>query len=372
MRAQEFLIEAADNSNYSLENARISHPEDMVIAMGSAGAKTAIATIKQMATNPETISIKPDGKPAIVWGRDEQGFGMADKHMFAKGIIPRNPQQLAQVYSERKGGSREELTAMMTALWPQFEASLSSGFKGWMFGDLLYSQRPGVQNNNFVFQPNTVVYTVPVASDLGQQIAKSTSGIVAHSYFAAPGQPGKHISQLRGINPNGPLLVITDQFAAPPRVKIPPDLKSLESFVNSNGALIDKLLDKGTLSAGKISSFPQIFQKYVNAKVKSRDFGNFGSDFIEWMANAKVSLNMQKNIAAHLQNNASGYKVFCQAFLGIMKVKDHIVALLDKYPAPLQGSIKGEPGQEGYLIHTGAGPVKAVDRQKFSAANFEH
>ena len=371
MRAQEFLTEA-DEANYSLENARISHPEDKVIAMGSVGAKEAIAAIKQMATNPETISIKPDGKPAIFWGRDENGFGMMDKHMFAKGIIPHSPQELAQIYSERKGGGREELSAMMSTLWPQFEASLASGFKGWMFGDLLYSQRPAVQNGSFVFQPNTVVYSVPVNEPLGQQIAKSTSGIVAHSYFAAPGQPGKHINKLSGINTNGPLLVITDQFTSPPRVKIPPDLKSIETFINSNSAPLDKLIDRGALATMKITSFPQIFQKYVNGKVKARDFSNFGSDFIEWMAGAKVSPSMQQNIAAHLKANAGGYKVLCHAFLGIMKVKDNIVAALDNHPAPMQATIQGTPGQEGYLVHTSAGPVKAVDRQRFSAANFEH
>lgn len=371
MRAQEFLIES-DEANYNLENARVPHPEDKVIYSGSAGAKEAIAVIKQMASNPETISIKPDGKPALVWGRDENGFGMADKYMFAKGTIPRSPQQLAQIYGERKGGGREELAAMMTALWPQFEASLSSGFKGWMFGDLLYSQRPGIQNGNFVFQPNTVLYTVPASGELGQRIAKSTSGIVAHSYFAAIGQPGKHISTLKGINPEGPLLVITDQFAAPPRVKIPPDLKSIENFINRNGAVVDQLLDRSALSSLKITSFPQIFQKYVNGKVKARDFSNFGSDFIEWMNGAKVSPNMQKNIAEYLKANASGYKVLCQTFLGIMKVKDQIVDLLDQHPAPLQGSIQGVAGQEGYMVHTGAGPFKAVNRQRFSAANFEH
>lgn len=371
MRAQEFLIEA-EEANYSLENARVSHPEDMIISMGSFGAKLAINSIKQMATNPETISIKPDGKPAIVWGRDENGFGMMDKHMFAKGIIPHSPKELAQVYAERKGGGREELASMMAALWPQFEASLSGSFKGWMFGDLLYSQRPGVQDGAFVFQPNTVVYTVPVDSELGKRMAASTSGIVAHSYFAAPGQPGKHISNLRGINTNGPLLVIDDQFTVPPKVKIPADLKALETFINSNSASMDKLLDKSALAAAKISSFPTIFQKYVNAKVKARDFSNFGSDFVEWMAGAKVSGSMQQNIAAYLQENKAGYKVMCQSFLGIMKVKDHIVALLDNHPAPMQATVQGVPGQEGYMVHTGSGPVKAVDRQRFSAANFEH
>jgi hypothetical protein len=376
MRAQEFLTE-----DYDPTKARVEHPEDLILTQGSSGAQHAIAIIQQMATNPETISIKPDGKPAIIWGRDDQGFGMADKHMFAKGIIPRSIDQMAQVYSQRSGGGREELVSMMAALWPQFEQSVPGSFRGWMFGDLLYSQRPGVQNGNFVFQPNTVSYSVPVASDLGKQIAASTSGIVVHTYFKqAPylGQdgkivapPGQHITSPRGINTRGPLLVISDQFTAPPKVKVPPEIKNLSAFISRNAGLIDKVLDESTLVSLKIKDLPQLLKTYANSKVRARNFNAFGSDFLEWLASSKASEQKQKNIQTHLQENAGGFKVLCQAFLGIMNIKDKIVGLLDAHPAPLQASIQGEPGQEGYLVHTKSGPVKTVNRQKFSAANFE-
>jgi len=377
MRAKDFLTE-----DYDPTKARVEHPEDLVLTQGSAGAQQAIAAIQQMATNPETISIKPDGKPALIWGRDQSGFGLADKHMFAKGIIPRSMEQLAQVYSARSGGGREDLISMMASLWPQFEASVPNSFKGWMFGDLLYSQRPPVQNGQFVFQPNTVVYTVPVDSDLGRQIAKSTSAIVAHTYFSqAPYQgpdgkiiapPGRHITTTRNLNVGGPLLVMSDQFTVPPKVKIPASLKTLSSFISSNGNLIDKVLDVNALTSLKIKDLPELFKKYANNRVKQRNFSNFGGDFIEWLSTARVSEQKQKNIATHLQANANGFKVLCQAFIGIMQVKDQIVNLLDSHPAPLQAHINNEPGQEGYLVHTKTGPIKAVNRPKFSAANFEH
>jgi len=378
MRAQEFLTE-----EYDPTKARVPHPEDRIFDEGSVGAQKAIATLQQMASNPETISVKPDGKPAIVWGRDERGFTMCDKHMFAKGILPRSPKEIADVYAQRKGGGREELSEMIAQLWPQFEASLPNSFKGYLFGDLLYSQRPPVENGSFVFKPNTVVYTVETNSELGQRIAKSNSGIVVHTFFnkaPAPGPdgkivapPGRHISTPKGTNPNGPLVVVTDQFTTPPRVRIPPELKSLSGFINSNGALIDKVVGQDALSALKIRDLPQLFMKYTNGKVRQRSFDSFGSDFLQWLdSEARVSDGKKQNIKTHLQANAGGFKVMCQAFIGIMRVKNHIVGLLDAHPAQMQAHINGEPGQEGYMVHGKENPTKVVNREKFSAANFEH
>lgn len=365
MRAQEFLFES-----YDLTKARIDHPEDLVFTNGSLGAKIALAAIQQMITNPQSISIKPDGKPALVWGRDQQGFGLADKYMFNKGTIPRTSAQMTQIYSDRRGGGREELAAMMALLWPQFESSLAPSFTGWIMGDLLYSQTPPVTNGNFVFQPNTVKYEVPVDSQLGQRIGSSTSGIVAHSIFSAPQQPGQHIAQLRGINVQAPLLVLNDQFINLPRVKPPADFKTITSFVNQNLNLIDKLLDQRQLSVLKIRDLPNLFKKYANSRVRQRSFENFGSDFIDWMSTASINDTKRKNITAHLQANANGFKVTMQTFMAIMNVKDTIVNSLDKQPAPLSASIEGQAGQEGYIVHTSNGPIKMVNRLRFSAANF--
>lgn len=376
MRINEVLLESYDPTK-----VRIEHPEDLIFTEGAAGAIRAIAALKQMCTNPETVSIKPDGKPAIIWGRDENGFGMADKYMFAKGQIPRSIQELNKIYSERKGGGRETLMAMMSNLWSQFEASVPNSTKGWFFGDLLYSQTPPLQDGNFTFQPNTVHYSVPADSKLGERIAKSTSGIVVHTFFSRkPGidaggnfiaGQGRHITKPNGLNLNGPLMIITDQFAVPPKIKIVPEIKQIESFVKSNSHLINRFFDPKELSANRVKDLPQVMKKYVNSKAKMRNFETFGSDFIEWLGTARLGMQKQEAIANYIKANAGPYKVMCQAFIAIMRIKDHIVEKLDQHPSPMTASIGGESGNEGYIVHNAkAPPLKAVSRTKFSAANF--
>jgi hypothetical protein len=167
------------------------------------------------------------------------------------------------------------------------------------------------------------------------------------------------------------LLVITDQFTVPPKVKIPPDLKAIERFISSNGAVMDKFLDQGTLASLKIKDLPTLLQAYGNFRVRQRNFDNFGSDFLTDFLPSKVSAQKLNNLQTYLQENRAGYKILCQSFIGIMRIKDQIVNLLDSHPAPMQAHINDQAGQEGYLVHTKTGPIKTVDRAKFSAANFE-
>ena len=60
--------------------ARIDHPEDLVFEEGSSGAQRALDAMKHAAVDPTVNSVKWDGTPAIIFGRDENGFIMAMKH----------------------------------------------------------------------------------------------------------------------------------------------------------------------------------------------------------------------------------------------------------------------------------------------------
>ena len=55
------------------ENARIQHLEDLILRDGVAGGKKAISTLHQVEQNPGSVTIKWDGRPAIVFGRNEKG-----------------------------------------------------------------------------------------------------------------------------------------------------------------------------------------------------------------------------------------------------------------------------------------------------------
>ena len=66
--------------------ARIQHAEDLIFFQGSAGASRAIEALRSMTgDNHKAVTLKWDGSPAIVFGRDENGtFVFTDKGGFMK------------------------------------------------------------------------------------------------------------------------------------------------------------------------------------------------------------------------------------------------------------------------------------------------
>ena len=65
----------------------LQHAEDLVIVDGSAGAMRAVEELAKMADTVDDVTVKWDGSPAIVFGRDENGqVILTDKSGFdAKG-----------------------------------------------------------------------------------------------------------------------------------------------------------------------------------------------------------------------------------------------------------------------------------------------
>ena len=54
--------------------ARIQHAEDVIFWEGSAGAKRALNALANMAKGGhKDVTIKWDGSPAVIFGRDEKG-----------------------------------------------------------------------------------------------------------------------------------------------------------------------------------------------------------------------------------------------------------------------------------------------------------
>ena len=84
LKGKSLFTPTAKNLN---ENARIQHLEDLILGQdgqaGSAGAKKAIATLHQIEQQPNSVTIKWDGSPAVIFGRNEKGeFVLTDKSGF--------------------------------------------------------------------------------------------------------------------------------------------------------------------------------------------------------------------------------------------------------------------------------------------------
>lgn len=356
------LLEAYDTSK-----ARIDHPEDLVITAGSQGAKTAINVLEQAAKNPAAMSFKPDGKPAIKWGRDQGGFAMGDKYM---NPLPHSPQELANMLANRKGGGREDLAAMYARLWPIFESSVGN-MQGYLFGDLMYVTTPAVEGDDLIFKPNTVEYKVAVNSDLGRKIAASKAGIVVHTFLPLDSKVGQHVndpSKIPGAKPEGDLLMMADSIPAGTKIKAP-SMAGIKSALASNSAAIDAMLNEQDLAANKIKGMVPLMSKYINDRVKTRDFSNMANGFIKYVDGAATP-KMAEAIKQHIAQHAKGYSAAWAVFEALSAAKNSMVDQLDAVQGELRANIAGQQGQEGYIVHTAQGPIKLVNRFKFSATHF--
>jgi hypothetical protein len=344
--------------------ARIEHLEDLVFEKGTRGIKEALAIIEAAATNTaETTTVKWDGKPAIIWGRKPTGeFVLTDKSGFlAKGYdgLATSPDQLARIQNMRSG-ERGELIGIYARLWPMLESATPTNFRGYVQGDLLYTEQPPEQAGAYVFKPNFVEYRIPVSSKLGQAIGTSEVGIAVHTRYADPQASAEPVKNIK-FNPHPGLLLIEptqkDIKNVTPNRKLERELRSV---VAQNGAAIDSLFNPAELRAAGITDLPQLCKRYINSRIMS-NYDNLLADFGPWLQKS-VTPRKYNNIVEYLQSprsNLDGISAAFTSFLLLHEIKTDMLNQLDRQ----------QPGQEGWVIASDAGRAKLVNRFGFSAGN---
>ena len=350
-----------------VEAARIEHPEDLVFDYGSKGITQALNGIMAAAKNPASTTVKWDGKPAIIFGRKPTGeFVLTDKSGFeAKGYdgLATSPEHIAKMMSMRSG-ERSELVELYRRLFPLLRASVPQNFRGYIKGDLLFSQTPPVQNGNFVFTPNTVTYSVAANSDLGKKIANSQAAVVIHTALEAPGAAPQPI-RAATLNPVKGLLILDPSLKEPRAIKLnAAAVKNVQAIVAKYGAAIDKLFDPAELRARKISNLPALIKTYINSRVRSGSFANLVQGFGEWVQQREPA--KAPRIFEWATVNKEAMAALFNAFIEISNIKNDLVRQLDQQGQAVQASINGEAGHEGYVGQD----MKFVDRMRFSRANF--
>ena len=360
------------------EAARIQHAEDIIFWEGSAGAKRALDALRSMAERGhEAVTIKWDGSPAIIFGRDQQGnFILTDKSGFtAKGYDGRSTSgdELEQMLLNRSGGKNRDnpgyvaFAQRMKQIFPLYEAAVPEDYQGFFKGDLLWFTTPELQGENYVFKPNVVEYAVDKNSDLGKRIGASTSGVVIHREIAPDGseQPLENPEIFQGTD----VLVLPPVSVEKPADVDHPELDRLEQLISKNASAIDAFLNPVTLKAGKITDLPQLFYAYTNSKVDT-GMSNLGADFLKWLEQRpRISEQKKQNVQVYIQEHSQAYQVLWQTIQAIMKVKDHIIAQFDAHSSQVKQSIGGETGGEGYVLAHPEGDIKLVPREFFTRAN---
>ena len=359
--------------------ARIQHAEDLIFFQGSAGASRAIEALRSMTgDNHKAVTLKWDGSPAIVFGRDENGtFVFTDKGGFMKkGGVERatSPKEINSVLLGRSGGKHKDdpnriaFAKNMANIFSMYEKATPKNYRGFFKGDLLYYQTPQIKENYYIFKPQLVEYAVYKDSELGKRIGQSVTGIVIHREVDASGNEGpfKNID----IFQNQTTVLVVPSITTTQPVKINTGvLDQLQLMVKKNAARIDKLLDPNTLTQKQMKGFPELLYAYMNSKVDS-GLTNLGSDFIPWLENREqVSAKMKTKVNEYIQENSSAFMSLWNVVSSIMKTKDDIINKFDSQESPIKQSINGKPGGEGYVMAHPKGDIKLVPRSTFSAAN---
>ena len=388
MRYSDFKI--VENVEHLYEaDARIQHAEDLIFFQGSKGAIRTLEALKSMEQGgQENVTVKWDGSPAIIFGRNENGeFILTDKSGFtAKGYDGRakSAEALQKMLMARPGARNPDpkkaegyarLASNMRDIFDEYEKAVPKDFLGYLKGDLLYFNTPEVIDNKFVFTPNIVTYRVDVNSDLGKQIAQSKTGIVVHRLMDENGQEGPVPNNLQFIGTE--VLLFPSVTVQQPAEIDDEDINALKASVSKFGASIDKLLDKPTLMQLKMTDLPTIFYTYMNSKVDT-GLTNLGQDFLEWMKTSKISGVKQTMIIDHISQNQQAFNAMWDIVSGILLVKDKIIKQFDSHDSTVKADIGPHgpvtpdahgDGGEGYVLAHPEGDIKLVPRAYFTKAN---
>ena len=351
------------------EGARIQHLEDLVIWHGSAGAKKSIQKLHQVESSPKSISIKWDGSPAVIFGRNENGeFVLTDKSGFgAKGYNGRvtSGDDLEQMFLNRAKGeiedSRRAFASTMKDAWDKVESVIPADFRGYLHGDLLWFTTPQAKDGRLIFKPNVTTYSVDAKSEIGQKITKFDVGIVVHQAIDLEGNKNSvDMSQLTG----GRTFIMPPVYVTQsPGVDIP-EVDRLENYLSANAKSIDDLL--AVPAELKMADFGNILYTYINNSVKAGNLDGLGTHFNQWVDSSKLSAPKKERVVQWIAQNSDGFEAIFTFIKGIMTTKNTIIKALDSQPADIEANTNGEKGGEGYVIDK---DVKLVNRAGFTAAN---
>lgn len=367
MRAFEFLTEAVAPAPKKV-GREFNHLEDLVFTEPNGGAR-AVEILKNIAQDAKDISVKWDGAPTVLWGREPDGqFRLVGKNNWGREEgKSSSPEELKQFILSRGKGEdwREKFASDMAGLWPLFEAATPADFRGYVYADILF--HPGKpaqpQAGKLVFTPNQTTYTVDPSSEIGKLMAKAKVAVAAHFILENFGD------QLTSGDPvtdpgmfNSGTVFVTGQNYVTHQPEVNADnLAQIEAAVNKNSKRIDQFL---TPQAG-LSDLQNIVYTYVNQRSKAKALDSLSSkDFFNWLSTSKVSAPKQKKISDLNSQQGDVLESLLYLVRELMKAKNEVIRELDQAEGDVVAHTNGQRGGEGYIKTADA--VKLVPRDRWT------
>ena len=385
------------------KNLHLEHLEDEVLNNGVVGTRSAINYLQSLrdmlagsSKSSVNVTVKWDGAPAIFAGiNPENGqFFVGTKGVFNKNAkinyshddIDRN---------HPSSGLNQKLKVALTEL-------SKLGIKDVLQGDMMFTQEDlenkTIDGKQYVtFQPNTIVYAVPMES--AQRILSSKMGIVFHTTYS--GKTMEDMSASFSVNLRG-LAKTSDVWYSDAEYR---DTSGSINFNKTETTAITKVLSQAgktfhTLNSEFLNMISQnddiniMIKTYNNTKVRTGqkitntrmhtkglieyvyDKLKKEVDKVKRPQNKKIKqLNMDRLMKEFRSNSSQLVKVFDMQNL-LVDAKEMVIRKLEKSKGLMDLFIRTENGYkvtqpEGFVAIDKLGKaVKLVDRLEFSRANF--
>lgn len=385
----------------------MEHIEDLIFNDGVDGARNAILFLRDLrdmlsghVKTAKNITVKWDGAPAIFAGIDPAD----DKFFIAKkGIFNKTPLLYKSILEIRKDSKLpKELKASFETAFKEFS---KLNIKGGVYqGDLMFTKSSVKTEKidgeaHYTFQPNTIVYAVPVDSAAGRQIARARIGVVWHTTYTGKSLQTMSASFGRPIvnKFNNPATVwmqdATYKDVSGSATFTASETEKMASLLSTAGSMLQKIsgdalryIQNDEELKGKIKQYNNTHVRAGNPFPNPKQHLKGLFDYIEdWFqkeidkkktpAGKKTWEDKRKAVTNKVFVNANDLVNMFALMNHIISAKQMIINKLNKANAigtflRTRNGLK-TTNQEGFVaIDKVAGAVKLVDRLEFSRANF--
>ena len=392
------------------KNLHLEHIEDEIINHGVPGGRGAINFLRSLrdmlagaSRSSVNMTVKWDGAPAIFAGidPDDGKFFVAKKSVF--NVNPKLYKTNAEIDADLSG-----------ALNSKFKIALAEfsklGIKGVLQGDLMFTDDVETDTIDgtkyYTFQPNTVVYAVPIDSDFGKVIKSAKIGVVWHTTYS-----GKTLQDMKasfGADIKGlkkPSSIWMDDatykdvsgratFNEKETEQITAVLSQVgKTFQKISSPMLNKFLNLQNSMTGALISAS--LKTYNNSKVRAgekiKNPKQHARGYVDWVKQSiqkqidkaksdkgkEKYTNIQKEyvreVTKHVNNLTqviTFQNLLVDAKMQIVKKLNSVKGLTDTFIKTKNGFKVTNP--EGYVAidRVSGGAVKLVDRMEFSFNNF--
>ena len=392
------------------KNLHLEHLEDEILNYGVDGGRAAINFLRSLrdmlagnARSSINMTVKWDGAPAIFAGIDpaDGKFFVAKKSVF--NVNPKLYKSAQEIDDDLSG----TLNAKFKVALAEFS---KLGIKGVLQGDLMFTDDVDTDTIDgtkyLTFQPNTIVYAVPVDSTLGKVINNAKVGIVWHTTYTGDALQDMKASfgaDIKGLNKPSTVWMddATYKDASGSATMTAKETASVTAALSSTGSTFKKInavqLKKflnlqnsmtGAIAGASLKTYNnskvRAGEKITNPKLHAKGYEKWVETSIQKQidkaksdAGKKKYTDIQKEYVREVKKHTNNLVQIITFQNYLVDAKSQIVNKLNSVKGLTDTFIKTSNGfkvtnPEGYVAidRVSGGAVKLVDRMEFSFNNF--